>query len=139
VAFFSSAEKHSLICNVLFASSHCERVCGQVLAMNSARKMAPPCQDTLVHFTGDGDAGLAEGVGHLRVAQARSVVFERQLVHGVVDAEAAQPVGVREFAQMAQLVFGERGLQFVGNLDECHGGIITRPGKAARAGYRQAT
>lgn len=30
----------------------------------------------LVEAAGDGDAGLAEGVGHLRFSEARGVVFE---------------------------------------------------------------
>ena len=61
---------------------------------------------------------------HLCFAQARSVVFKRQLLFRFVNAEAAQAIGVRELAEMAQLVFRERRLQFVGNFDEGHAGII---------------
>ena len=73
---------------------------------------------------GYGYAGLAEYAGDLGFAQAGGVVFERQLIGGRVNAEAAQAVGVGELAEVAQLVIGERGLQFIGDFDECHGGII---------------
>jgi hypothetical protein len=66
---------------------------------------------------------------HLRFAQARSVVFKRQLFLRFVNAKAAQAVGVRELAEMAQLVFGERRLQFVGDVNESHAGIIAARGK----------
>src|SRR5271168_809502 len=76
-----------------------------------------------VDFARDGDAGLSQDVGDLRLAEARSVVLERQVVL-VVDAEAAQAIGVGEFAEVAELVVGEGGLQFVGDFNESHGGSI---------------
>lgn len=79
---------------------------------------------TLVEAAGDGDAGLAEGVGHLCFAEARRVVFEGQLLPRIVETEAAQAVGVREFAELAQLVVAQRGLQFISDFHEGHGGII---------------
>jgi hypothetical protein len=85
-------------------------------------------------LAGDSDAGLAEHVGDLSLTQARGVVFERQLVLGLIYAEAAQAIGVREFAQMAQLFFGERGLQFVGNFHESHSGIIAARLRGTRQG-----
>ena len=72
----------------------------------------------------DGDAGMAEGVGHLGFAETRSVVFEGQLLPRIVETEPAQAVSVGEFAEPAQLVVAQRGLQFVSHFDECHGGII---------------
>jgi hypothetical protein len=83
-----------------------------------------------VDLAGDGDAGLAKDMGHLRLAQARGVVLERQVVL-VVDAEAAQAVGVGEFAEMAELILSERGLQFVGDFDESHARIIA--GRSSRS------
>jgi hypothetical protein len=84
----------------------------------------------LVDFTGDGDAGLAEDVGDLRLAQARGVVFECELIFLLIDAEAAETVGVGELAEAVELFEAERGLQFVGDFEECHGGIIPAPNKA---------
>jgi hypothetical protein len=83
----------------------------------------------LAEAAGDGDPGLAQGVGHLRFAQARSVVFKRQLLFRIVQPEAAQAVSVGEFAEVAQLVVVQRGLQFIGDFDECHGGIISVTGE----------
>lgn len=77
-----------------------------------------------VEAAGDGDARLAEGVSHLGFAQARSVIFERQLLPRIVQAEAAQTIGVCELAEPVQLVIAQRGLQFVSNFYECHDGII---------------
>ena len=77
-----------------------------------------------VEAPGDGDAGLAEGVGHLGFAEARCVVFEGQLLPRIVQAKAAEAVSVGEFAEPAQLVVAQKGLQFVSHFDECHGGII---------------
>ena len=83
----------------------------------------------LVNSAGDGDFGLAEGVGDLRFAEARSVVFEGQLFSRIVEAKAAQAVSVGEFAEPAQLIVAQRGLQFVSNFHECHGGIISVAGE----------
>ena len=74
----------------------------------------------LVDFAGDGDAGLAEDVGDLGFAQARGVVFEGEVVLLLVDVEAAQAVGVGEFAEAAELFEAQRGLQFVSDFEECH-------------------
>ncbi len=46
-----------------------------------------------------------------------------------VKAKAAQAVSVRELAEMPQLVFRERRLQFVGNVNESHAGIIAARGE----------
>lgn len=83
----------------------------------------------LIQAAGDGDSRLAEGVGHLRLAQARSVIFERQLLSRIVEAEAAEAVSVSEFAEAVQLVVAQRGLEFEGNFDKCHGGIIPAVGE----------
>ena len=79
----------------------------------------------LVQPTGHGNVSLAKGVRHLSFTQARGVVFEGQLLFRVVQAETAQAIGVGELSQMAQLVVAQRGLQFVSNFHECHGGIIS--------------
>ena len=76
----------------------------------------------LVDFAGDGDAGLAEDVGDLGFAQARGVVFEGEVVLLLVDVEAAQAVGVGEFAEALELFVAERRVEFVGDFEECHGG-----------------
>lgn len=77
-----------------------------------------------VEAAGDSDAGLAERVSHLRLAKTRSVVFEGKLLSRIVETEAAQAVSVGEFAEMAQLVVVQRGLQFVSHFYKCHGEII---------------
>ncbi len=78
----------------------------EAAAMQEKHGARPP----LIDFAGDRDLRLAEDVGDLGLAQARGVVFERQLVLGFVDAKAPQSIGVRELAEMAQLLFGQRGL-----------------------------
>lgn len=60
----------------------------------------------------------------LRFAEAGGVVFERQLVCRWIDAEAPQAISVRELAELAQLLIGQGGLQFVSDFHEGHGGII---------------
>ena len=68
-------------------------------------RLGPRAAAQLAEPARDGDLGLAEGVGDLRFAQARSVVFERQLLFRIVQPEAAQAVGVGKFAEPAQLIF----------------------------------
>jgi hypothetical protein len=82
------------------------------------------CATSLIDLARDGDAGLPEHMGDLRLPQARGVVFERQLVGRWVDAEATQAIRVCELAKVAQLVVGQRGLQFIGDFHEGHCGII---------------
>jgi hypothetical protein len=56
-----------------------------------------------VHAPGDGDASLAEDVGNLGLAQARSIVFEGEAIFLVVDAKSAQAVGVRKITETLKL------------------------------------
>lgn len=77
-----------------------------------------------IDFASDGNAGLAEGVGDLRFAEARSIVFEGQHFFGVVDAEAAEAVSVGELAEAAELRIRQGRLQFVGDFHEGHGESI---------------
>jgi hypothetical protein len=86
----------------------------------------------LTHSAGHGDCGSAEDVGNLRVAQARGVVFERQMLFGFIEAETAQAVGVGEFAEQAELFRGKRGLQFVSDFHECHVRHYSSPLQAER-------
>ena len=74
----------------------------------------------LVDFAGDSDAGLPEDVGNLSFAQSRRVVFKGELIFLFVDAKAPEAVGVREFAESAELFEAQWGLQFVCDLEECH-------------------
>ena len=60
-------------------------------------------------------------MNYLRFVQPRSIVFERQFSLDIVDVEPPESIGVGEIAEVAQLLFGERGLQFVGDLYERHG------------------
>jgi hypothetical protein len=78
-----------------------------------------------VHSAGDGDAGLAEDMGNLGIAQAGSVVFEREQIFLLVDVEFAQAVGIGEFAETAELIEAQRCLQLVGDFEECHEGNYT--------------
>ena len=88
--------------------------------------MAIFCQS--VDFAGDGDAGLAKDVGDLGLAEAGSVVFEGEMIVLLIDMEAAEAVGVGKFAQAAELLEAERGLQFVGDFQKCHGGNYSSSG-----------
>jgi len=72
-------------------------------------------------------------VRDLRVAEARGVVFEGEMLFGFIEAEAAQAVGVGEFAEQAELFLGKRGLQFVSNFHECHVRHYSSPLQVGRA------
>ncbi len=52
----------------------------------------------LVEAAGDGDAGLAEDVCDLGDAESRGVIFKGKMKLGSVEFEAAEAVGVGEFA-----------------------------------------
>jgi len=67
---------------------------------------------------------MCQDVFHLRLAQSRRVIFERQLVLRFVHVEAPQAIGIRKFSEMAQLFIRQRGLQFVRDINECHVAII---------------
>jgi len=75
----------------------------------------------LIDFAGDGDAGAAEHVSDLSVSEARGVVFERDLVFLLVDAEFTQAIGVGEFAEALELLKAERRLKFISNFKKRHG------------------
>ena len=83
----------------------------------------------LAYFAGYGDGGSAEDVGDLGVAETGGVVFEGEMLFGFIEAEAAQAVGVGEFAEQTELFLGERGLQFVRDFHECHARNYTSPRK----------
>jgi len=89
---------------------------------------------SLVDFVDDGDASLAENVGDLGFAEARGVVFEGELVFLFVDAEAAEAVGVGEFAETAKLFEAQWRLQLVGDFKECHGGKYKGKGTEVKGG-----
>jgi len=72
-------------------------------------------------FAGDGDAGAAEHVSDLGVAEARGVVFERDLVFLLVDAEFTQAIGVGEFAEALELLKAQRRLKFISDFKQRHG------------------
>jgi len=74
----------------------------------------------LVDFAADGDAGQAEDVGDLSLAETRGVVFEGEVVLLLVDMEAAEAVGVGKFTEPGELLEADRGLQFVSDFEECH-------------------
>jgi hypothetical protein len=82
---------------------------------------------------------LAEDVGDLGFAQARGVVFEGELVFLLVDAEAAETVGVGEFAETAELFEAQWRLQLVGDFQEGHKGKYKgKRSESERAGARTA-
>ena len=92
-----------------------------------------------VDFAGDGDAGLAKNVRDLSFAEARGVVFEGEVVLLLVDAEAAEAVGVGKVAEAGELFEAERGLQFVCDFEECHRRKYKGKGwRSERAGQRAA-
>jgi hypothetical protein len=59
-------------------------------------------------------------VRDLSLSEPGSIVFERQLVLGFVDAESPQSVSVGEGAQVLKLFGVQAILQLVCNFDECH-------------------
>lgn len=67
------------------------------------------------HPLHDGNAGFAEDVGDLGVAQPGRVVLEREVLLLFVDAEAAEAVGVGECAEALELIEARRGMKFVGD------------------------
>jgi len=67
---------------------------------------------------------VAEDVCDLGFAEAGGVVFERDVELGVVDLEAAEAVGVGEFAEALKLFVAERRMKLVGDFEKCHEGII---------------
>jgi hypothetical protein len=74
----------------------------------------------LVNAAEDGNAGVAEDVCDLGLAEAGGVVFEREVELGVVETEAAEAVGVGEFAEGAELVVREWRLEFEFGFEKCH-------------------
>ena len=72
----------------------------------------------------DGDAGSAEDVGDLGFAQPGGVVFEGQVLLLFVDSEAAEAVGVGEGAEALKLFEAWWGMQFEGDFEKGHAGII---------------
>jgi hypothetical protein len=81
-----------------------------------------------------GDAGFAEDVGDLGVAEARGVVFESEMVLLFVDAKAAQAVGVGECAEAAELFETQGRLQFVSDFEERHARNYSSTRHALRTG-----
>jgi hypothetical protein len=71
---------------------------------------------------------VAEDVRDFGLAEAGGVVLEGDLKFRLVDLKAAEAVGVGEFAERAELIVRERGLEFEFGLEECHGGIIAKSG-----------
>ena len=63
-------------------------------------------------------------VRYLRLAQARSIIFERQFRLSLIELEFAKAISVREFAQIAQLLGIERGLECVADFEKRHAGSI---------------
>ena len=59
-------------------------------------------------------------------AEARRVIFEGKVEFGIVEFEAAEAVGVGEFAEGAELIVSEGRLEFEFGFEERHGGSIAR-------------
>lgn len=74
----------------------------------------------LVEAASDGDASVAEDVCDLGFAEAGSVIFERKMQFRIVEGEAAKAIGVGEFTEGAELVVGERRLQFEFGFKKSH-------------------
>jgi hypothetical protein len=85
-----------------------------------------------------GDAGLAEDVGNLSVAEARGVVFEGEMRLLFVDAKAAQAIGVGECAEAAELFETQGRLQFVSDFEERHARNYNSTRNALRTGASAA-
>ena len=63
---------------------------------------------------------MAQDVCDLSLAETGGVVFERKVPLGVVELEAAEAVSVCEFAKGAELIMGERRLEFEFGFEKCH-------------------
>ena len=83
----------------------------------------------LVEAAGDGDAGPAEDVCDLSDAQPRGVIFKGKMKLGIVELEAAEAVRVCEFAERAELIVGERGLEFEFGFEKRHKRSIAKIGR----------
>jgi len=59
-------------------------------------------------------------VSDLGFAQARSIVFERKLLFGLVQPKRAQAIGVGEFTEAEKLRVGEGRVEFVSHVNESH-------------------
>ncbi len=70
------------------------------------------------------DARHAQDVSHFGFLQARSIIFEGQAMEVLINAEAAQTVGIGELPEGAELFGAQRALQFVGDFDQGHAWII---------------
>jgi hypothetical protein len=75
---------------------------------------------------------VAKDLCDLSFAEAGGVVFEGEMEFGVVEMEAAEAVGVGEFAEGPQLVVGEWRLEFEFGFKKRHGEIITGAAKTGR-------
>jgi hypothetical protein len=84
------------------------------------RRSSARTDAALVDFACDRDAGLAKDVGDLRVAEARGVVLESEMVLLFVDAKATQTVSVGERAEAAELFEAQGRLQFIGDFEKRH-------------------
>jgi hypothetical protein len=73
------------------------------------------------HHAGDGNASLGQHMRHLRLAQARGIVFEGHMIFEFVDAKATKAVGVGELTETVELLKAQGRLQGVGDFKECHG------------------
>lgn len=77
-----------------------------------------------LHAALNRDARHAQDVSHFGFLQARSVIFEGQAMEVLINAEAAQTVGIGELTEGAELFGAQRALQFVGDFDQGHAWII---------------
>ena len=71
-----------------------------------------------------GNAGHAEHVSDFAFLQARGVVFKGEAIELLIHSEAAEPIGVCELAEGAELLRAQRALQVVGDFDKRHAAII---------------
>ena len=99
--------------------------------MPSKKKVFASCsRDTkknpvkLVEAAGNSNASVPKYVCDLGFAKPGAVVFERQVALRIIQLETAKAVGVCKFAEGAELIVGERGLQFELGFEKCHGESI---------------
>jgi hypothetical protein len=63
---------------------------------------------------------LSQNVCDLRFPKAGRVIFQRDLVLMLVNANFAKAIGIRKFTQTRKLFVAQRRVQVIGDFHECH-------------------
>ena len=120
----SQAEAPFLFSTRSFPTPHHESYSPLHLAQ---RAFFPRWRQRLAGLPAHRNPRLPQHMCHLRLAQSRSVVFQRNLILQLIHADLPQSVRIRKLAQPRQLFMAQRRMQVVGNFHECHSQQYTSP------------